>query len=117
MMPEQINQPDVWVMLRIISNTVQAKPVYKILAGWYGGYAKDDTWKLNSGCTSVETDGDHYVFTGSSGSRYRCHKNSYRTNYLTGSVLADLQENMTTSTIQLMPETTNFLELDYERTD
>jgi len=109
MMPEQINQPDVWVMLRITSKLVPAKPVYKILAGWY------DIWKLNSGCTSVRTDGDYYVFTGSSGSRYRCHENLYRTNYLTGSVLTDLQENMTTSTIQLMPETTNFLELDYER--
>jgi len=107
-------QPDVWVMLRITSKLVSAKPVYKILAGWYGGYAKDDIWKLNSGCTSVETDGDYYVFTGSSGSRYRCHENLYRTNYLTGSVLADLQKNTTTSTIQLMPETTNFLELDYE---
>ena len=98
----------------ITSNNVQANPVYKILAGWYGGYAKADTWKLNSGCTKVETDGDFLVFTGSSGSRYRVHKNSYRTNYLTGSILTDLQKNNTTSTIQLMPETTNFLELDYE---
>jgi hypothetical protein len=107
-------QPDVWVMLRITSNNVQENPVYKILAGWYGGYAKGDTWKLNSGCTSAETDGDYYVFTGSSRSRYRCHKNSYRTNYLTGSVLTGLQKNNTTFTIQLLPETTNFLELDYE---
>lgn len=107
-------QPDVWVMLSITSKLVPAKHVYKILAGWYGGYAKNDTWKLNSGCTSVETDGEYYVFTGSSGSRYRCHKNSYRTNYLTGSILTDFQENSTSSTIQLMPETTNFTELDYE---
>ena len=60
--------PDKWVMVKF---NVNGKPIHKILASWYGGYAKGDSWKLNSGVTKIEEDGQLYRFHGSSGSVYQ----------------------------------------------
>lgn len=66
--------PDNWVVLQIKTDEGN---FYKVLAGWSGGYAQGDSWRLNSGVTEVEDIGDHYKFYGYSGSCYTCGKQSY----------------------------------------
>jgi len=107
--------PDKWVMLKI---TYKDKPIYKVLATWYGGFAKGDSWKLNSGVTKIEEDGQCYLFYGSSGSVYRCHKQTYGMNMYTRGVLASFQKQADESegavTVELLGDETNFMELHYE---
>lgn len=67
--------PDKWVVFKIVEDGEE--PLYKIFATWYGGYLHGDSWKLNSGVTEIETDGDFFLFKGYSGSTYRCHTDSY----------------------------------------
>lgn len=105
--------PDCWVMLKF---THGETPVYKVLASWYGGYARGDTWQLNSGVVRVEEDGQCYVFHGASGSVYRCHKSTYGMSMFTRGILANFQadiEEANAVTLDLLPEETNFMEIDY----
>ena len=69
--------PDNWVILKI---TQDHGTLYKVLAGWSGGYTNGDSWRMNSGITRVEeTDsGDSWMFYGSSGSCYVCDKEQYK---------------------------------------
>lgn len=106
--------PDVWVMLEI---KTPKYTLYKVLAGWYGGFAKSDHWKLNSGVTKVEEEDNCYLFHGYSGSVYRCPKGVYRTSSLTAGVLDSFQYQITQAgqgTIEMMPEDTDWLGLNYE---
>ena len=66
--------PDCWVVIKM---TNKDQTFYKILGGWSGGYLDGDSWRLNSGVERVELDNDRYMFYGSSGSVYNCHKESY----------------------------------------
>lgn len=105
--------PDRWVMLKF---THGETPVYKVLASWYGGYARGDTWQLNSGVVRVEEDGQCYLFHGASGSVYRCHKSTYGMSMFTRGILANFQadvEEANDVTLDLLPEETNFMEIDY----
>ena len=63
--------PDRWVMIEF---DYGSEKIRKIFAGWYGGFANGDSWKLSSGVTETAEEGDYYVFTNYSGSIYRCHK-------------------------------------------
>ena len=65
--------PDNWVIIKIKGED----PHYRVLAGWSGGYTTDDSWRMNSGITKVEFRHDQYIFYGSSGSQYICHKDAY----------------------------------------
>lgn len=106
--------PDRWVMLKF---NHEGELIYKILGSWYGGYAKGDSWKLNSGITKIEEDGQTYLFYGSSGSVYRCHKSAYGMSGYTSGVYASMQKTVDEAegvTLDLMPEATNFMELHYE---
>lgn len=106
--------PDRWVMLKF---NYRGQDVYKILASFYGGYARGDSWKMNSGVTKIEEDGQCYLFHGSSGSVYRCHKNAYGMNGYTSGVFASFQKEVDGAedvTMDLMPEQTNFMEIHYE---
>lgn len=76
--------PDVWVILRIIQEGTD--PIYKVLAGWYGGYAGSNSWQLNSGITKVIEEEHYYDVVGYSGSIYRCPKGVERMSMLTSSV-------------------------------
>ena len=66
-------QPDNFVALKIEKDDTL---IFRILAGWSGGYLDGDSWKLNSGITKIEEDGDFYLVHGYSGSIYKLHKNS-----------------------------------------
>jgi hypothetical protein len=105
--------PDKWVILKI---THKGEPVYKVLASWGGSYLHGQSWKLNSGITKVEEDGQCYLFHGSSGSVYRCHKQMYGMTGYTHGVLASFQKQADENehmTIDMLPEETNFMEIDY----
>ena len=107
--------PDRWVMLEI---NRQGEKVYKILAGWSGGYLHGNSWKLNSGCKSVTKDGKYFVFEGFSGSVYYCHEDLYGYNGATINVLHNLQQDIARIdglTIDVLSEETDFLTLDYPK--
>lgn len=61
--------PDSWVILKINDE------LYKVLAGWSGGYLSGDSWKINSGIVKIEEHDEYYSIYGESGSIYECHKN------------------------------------------
>lgn len=106
--------PDKWVMLKFIHN---GEVIYKILATFYGGYLSGDSWKLNSGVTKIEEEDQCYLFYGSSGSVYRCHKNSYGMGGYTSGIYASFRKQVDEAEgveMELMPEDTNFMEIEYE---
>lgn len=81
--------PDVWVVLEFDAPQLE-KPMRKVFAGWYGGFAGSNSWKLNSGITEVRIDDQgHYEFDGYSGSTYCCHFNNYHMSSLMHGVLAN----------------------------
>lgn len=80
--------PDAWHILKIEGYKDESEPIYKVLAGWYGGFAGSDSWKLNSGITKITDCGDHYDIDGYSGSTYRCHKATERFSGLMHNMLA-----------------------------
>jgi hypothetical protein len=105
--------PDNWVILKVKEGKYDPG-FYKVLAGWSGGYLDGDRWRMNSGITRVEQDGDYYEFYGSSGSCYRCHKKGYRLTMANGGVYNSIKENEAfENQITLMPEDTNWMELEW----
>lgn len=68
--------PDVWVVLEFDAPNLE-EPLRKVFAGWYGGFAGSNSWKLNSGITQVRVKDGRYEFDGYSGSTYYCHANNY----------------------------------------
>lgn len=106
--------PDTWVMIKF---NHKGEDIYKILAGWSGSYLYGSSWKLNSGVTKVEVDGDYYLFHGSSGSVYQCHKNCYGFSGYTSQVYSNFvtdMEGRTDVTMEALDEDTDFLSLNYE---
>lgn len=65
--------PNEWVLIKIGGDT----PHYKVFGAWRGGYTTGDSWRMNSGVTSVKKEGNYFIFNGKSGSVYRCHKDAY----------------------------------------
>ena len=106
--------PDRWVVVKISSD--KNPPIHKVFASWFGGYAGSDSWKLNSGITSVAFENNVYYFNGSSGSVYKCHRDSYGTNMYGMSVLSKMidQAKNIDVIIEILPEETNWLEINYE---
>lgn len=106
--------PDKWVVVKIGDENL-----HKVFACWYGGYAGSDSWKLNSGITKVTLEGNVYSFEGSSGSVYECHKDSYGTNMYGMSVLSNMIDKAAKNgvTIEILPQDTNWLEINYEQLD
>lgn len=105
--------PDRWVVVKITGN--EYPPIHKVFACWFGGYAGSDSWKLNSGITRAYEEGHCFMFDGSSGSTYVCHKTTYGTNMYGRSVLQNMIDDAEKNgiTIEIMPEETNFLEINY----
>ena len=112
--------PDRWVMLKISDPNTTC---YKILAGWGGSYLHGQSWKLNSGVTKVEKEGDYLLFSGYSGSVYKCHtsEGSYGFMSITSGVYetfmkqTESEEAQTKGIkIELMPENTDFMSIKYE---
>lgn len=102
--------PDNWVVLKIQN---EGETLYKVLAGWSGGYLYGDSWRMNSGITEVKQNGDYYEFYGSSGSCYRCHRDSYRLTMANSGVYTQLKEQFGDA-VELMPKDTEWMDLNYE---
>ena len=105
---------DKWVVVKITGK--DTPPVHKVFACWYGGYLGSDSWKLNSGITRAYEEGLCVMFEGSSGSTYVCHKATYGTNMYGAGVLQNMIANAAKNgiTIEILPEETNWLEINYE---
>ncbi len=73
--------PDKWAIVKITKD--DAPVLYKVLAGYYGGYLGSNSWRMNSGIVSVDYEADYYHFNGESGSCYKCHHDDYGLNKAT----------------------------------
>jgi hypothetical protein len=106
--------PDKWVVVKIIGK--DTPPIHKVFACWFGGYLDGDSWKLNSGITRAYEEGHCFMFDGSSGSTYACHKAQYGTNMYGQGVLNNLIDKIERAggTCVILPEETNWLEINYE---
>jgi len=65
-------EPDNWVIVAL--DQEDGSILYKVLAGWSGGYLDGDAWRINSGIESIEETEDHYLIHGYSGSVYKVNK-------------------------------------------
>lgn len=100
--------PDNWVIIKIGGDCSS----YKILAGWSGGYTSGSSWRMNSGITRVEQTESAYRFYGASGSCYECCKDSYCLRMNNAYIWEQLQ-NTYGDKVELMPENTNWLDIDW----
>ena len=82
--------PDNWVIIEIPK---EEKTYYKVLAGWSGGYLDGDSWRMNSGITSVEEDDEYYYFKGESGSVYKCWKDAEKVRMNNGGVANEIEKS------------------------
>lgn len=102
-------KPDKWLVIKI----GVSEPIYKVFASWYGGYLDGDSWKINSGISEVQKEGDHIDFHGYSGSCYRCHKNNYGISSYGERILDSMMNHPDLPggekyKIEIMDETTNW---------
>ena len=106
--------PDKWLVVRITGP--DTPPIHKVFACWYGGYLGSDSWKLNSGITRVYEEGHCFMFDGSSGSTYACHKATYGASSYGQGILNNLIDKIEKAggSCVILPEETNWLEINYE---
>ena len=100
--------PDNWVIIKLKGED----PHYRVLAGWSGGYLTSDSWRMNSGITKVIEEDDHWLFIGSSGSTYACHKDVYCLRMNNAPVWDSLQKNHADK-VELMDEDTDWHSIDW----
>lgn len=99
--------PDGWVIVKITGQD----PHYRVFGSIGGGYLDSDTWKMNSGITSVKEDDNFYYFEGYSGSVYRCSKKTY--DYLTSYNRSVLLHYCTNNDINYFEEMPDIMNMDY----
>ena len=92
--------PDVWVIVKITPK--DAAPIYRVLAGWYGGYLNGDSWKMNSGITEFKEGEKTIEFGGYSGSSYHCHKAIERFSGMTGSIFSHYEKEFADAGLGIM---------------
>lgn len=107
-MDRYIYTPDNWVVFKIKGKN----PFYKILAGWSGGYLDGDSWRTNSGITGVEEEDDYFLFYGSSGSCYKCHKDSYTLRMNNAYIWESLKKKHPNK-VELMDSNTDWLNFNF----
>jgi hypothetical protein len=83
-------QPDTWMIIKIAGKD----PHYRVFGSWYGGYGGSDSWRMNSGITKLIEEDDYYLFIGSSGSTYACHKDTYGANMYGMSIAKSYKEKL-----------------------
>jgi hypothetical protein len=68
---------------------------------------------MNSGITKVEEKDDCFLFHGSTGSIYRCHKEMYGCHYGSQAQLNHFMNQPEVAVVDLLSEETNWLEMDW----
>ena len=110
---ENAYTPDYWTIVKI--TTPQDKLIYKVFATWRGSYTMNEAWRMNSGITNVEAEGDYIKFYGNSGSVYKLvnKESEYRTTAYTQSILNHMKQQLgkLNGTIEELPFDTNWKEL------
>ena len=81
-------KPDKWVIIKVNSDS----PHYRVLAAWFGNELISDSWRINSGITSVEVTENTYKIYGSSGSCYEVKKSNYGLALVTEGILKTFSE-------------------------
>lgn len=106
--------PDKWQIVKITGGDFPT--TYKVFACWYGGYLGSDSWKMNSGITHIEQDGNFWLFEGFSGSVYKCHPDNYGTNMYGYGVLQGFIERAKEvgTTIEKLPKETDWLKIELD---
>lgn len=99
---------DNWVVIKMKDDD----PHYRLLVGTSGGYLDGDSWRMNSGITEVNETDEYYYFKGSSGSEYRCRKESYMLRMNNAGTWARLQE-LHGDKVEMMPEDTDWMNMDW----
>ena len=103
--------PDNWVVLKIEKG--HTPTIYKVLAGWSGGYTTADSWRMNSGIVRAERKGDYWQFYGSSGSCYVCHKTQYQLRMNNAGIYNELKKQFG-DIIEILPEDTDWENVNYK---
>jgi hypothetical protein len=101
--------PDRWKVVEI--NMPDGEKILKVFGTWYGSYASGAQWRLNSGISGVEVEGDIIHFYGFSGSTYTVHKDNEGTSGYTAGVLADMIERANGAARVLDDYVKNYLEI------
>ena len=115
-------RPDEWVMLKI--NSPEWGTIYKVFAGWQGGFASGDSWKLSSGTVKAELkitkkmSGDirELHFLQETGSTYVVYQHcSGSVGGWRGATLESIiaQIKALGATVEVMPDDTDFMSIDY----
>lgn len=86
-----MTSPDVWVVVELSGLKVENR-YHRILAGWYGGFANGDSWKMSSGITRIVDKDTYWEIHNTSGSIYNCHKDIERFSGYTQNVYNSYQE-------------------------
>lgn len=102
-------QPDNWVVLKIIN---EQETLYKVLAGWSGGYLHGSSWRMNSGITQMKEDEEYYYFYSYSGSCYKCHKETQFLKMNNAHIYEQLKEKYG-DMVELMPEDTDYSKVEW----
>jgi hypothetical protein len=92
--------PDLWVIVEI--NSKEHGKIRKMLGSWYGGFARSDEWRMNSGIEEVIDQGDYYDIVGYSGSIYKCYKNCVGWSAYTNRVYNNLKKELEDSNMGTM---------------
>lgn len=93
-------KPNKWVILEL-TDSENDKSVYKILAGWTGGYLDGDSWRLSSGLKNIEKENEYYLMYNHSGSIYKCHKKSKGLTVFSAAIYQEIKNNCEKSNIKV----------------
>jgi hypothetical protein len=107
---DMIYTPHNWVVIHFSGPDSH----YRVLGGWSGSYLESDHWRLNSGITGVEEDGDYFNFIGYSGSVYRCHKDFYGLRINNAYVWNKLK-NKHQDLVELLPQETDWFKINWSK--
>lgn len=84
--------PDRWILVEIEGAD---EKIYKVFCTWLGGYVQGESWRINSGITSVNKEGPGaYALNGRSGSTYFVYTGNYGTSVYTQGVLDSLPKEV-----------------------
>ena len=99
--------PDCWELIKL-TEAETGRVTYKVVAGWYGGFAGADSWKISSGIKEVIDHNEYFEMPQFSGSNYSCGKGTRRMSSLMHTVILSFQRRLEESgmgTLEVLPHT------------